>query len=34
MAHEVEEVMPEAVSLHPSGFKQVNYTMLGLPHGA
>lgn len=34
MADEAERVMPEAVSLHPSGFKQVNYTMLGLPHGA
>ena len=34
MADEVEKVMPEAVSLHPSGFKQVNYTMLGLHHGA
>ena len=30
MANEVEKVMPEAVVLHPSGFKMVNYSMLGL----
>jgi hypothetical protein len=28
MADEVEQVKPEAVSLHPSGFKQVNYASL------
>jgi len=30
MADEVEKVMPEAVIHHPSGFKMVNYKMLGL----
>ena len=30
MANEVEKVMPEAVVSHPSGFKMVNYSMLGL----
>ena len=30
MADEVEQVMPEAVVTHPSGFKMVNYEMLGL----
>lgn len=30
MADEVEQVMPEAIVMHPSGFKMVNYTMLGL----
>ena len=30
MADEVEKVMPEAVGTHPSGFKWVNYKMLGL----
>lgn len=30
MADEVEKVMPEAVGVHPSGFKWVNYKMLGL----
>ncbi len=29
MADEVEQVMPEAVVVHPSGFKMVNYSMLG-----
>lgn len=29
MADEVEQVMPEAVMLHPSGYKMVNYSMLG-----
>ena len=29
MAQEVEKVMPEAVSTHPSGFKQVAYGLLG-----
>lgn len=28
MADELEQVMPEAVSVHPSGFKMVNYGML------
>ena len=30
MADEVEEVMPQAVSLHPDGYKLVDYRMLGL----
>jgi len=30
MADEVEKVMPEAVSVHPTGYKQVNYAMLGI----
>lgn len=30
MADEVERVMPEAVSRHSSGYKQVNYRLLGL----
>lgn len=30
MADEVETIMPEAVGVHPSGFKWVNYSMLGL----
>lgn len=30
MADEVEQVMPEAVATHKSGFKLVNYNMLGL----
>jgi hypothetical protein len=30
MADEVEKVMPEAVEVHDSGFKMVNYSMLGL----
>lgn len=29
MADEVEQVMPEAVVLHPNGYKMVNYSMLG-----
>lgn len=29
MAHEVEKVLPEAVSTHETGYKQVNYKMLG-----
>jgi hypothetical protein len=28
MADEVEAVMPEAVALHPSGYKMVNYGMI------
>ena len=30
MADEVERVMPEAVSVHPDGYKRVNYAMLGI----
>lgn len=30
MADEVEVVMPEAVLMHPDGYKQVNYAMLGI----
>ncbi len=30
MADEVEQVMPEAVSIHPNGYKMVNYAMLGI----
>jgi hypothetical protein len=30
MADEVEQVMPEAVSVHPDGYKMVNYAMLGI----
>jgi len=30
MAQEVETVMPEAVSLHPDGYKMVDYAMLGI----
>ncbi|MFN2200045.1 MAG: tail fiber domain-containing protein [Caldilineaceae bacterium] len=33
MADEVEAVMPEAVSVHPNGYKVVNYSMLGIAHG-
>jgi hypothetical protein len=29
MADEVEKVMPEAVLMHPSGYKMVNYGLLG-----
>jgi len=32
MADEVEAIMPEAVSVHPRGFKQVDYAMLGICH--
>lgn len=32
MADEVETVMPEAVSIHPDGYKMVNYGMLGVSH--
>jgi hypothetical protein len=32
MADEVETVMPEAVSIHPDGYKIVNYGMLGISH--
>jgi len=30
MADEVEAVMPEAVSVHPDGYKMVDYAMLGI----
>jgi len=30
MADEVETVMPEAVSMHPDGYKLVNYALLGV----
>ena len=30
MADEVETVMPEAVSVHPDGYKMVDYSMLGI----
>jgi len=30
MADEVETVMPEAVSVHPDGYKMVNYALLGI----
>jgi hypothetical protein len=30
MADEVEAVMPEAVSMHPDGYRQVDYGMLGI----
>jgi hypothetical protein len=30
MADEVGTVMPEAVLVHPDGYKMVNYTMLGI----
>lgn len=30
MADEVENVMPEAVSVHPNGYKMVDYAMLGI----
>src|SRR5208282_5649394 len=30
MADEVESVLPQAVSLHPDGYKRVNYAMLGI----
>jgi hypothetical protein len=32
MADEVETVMPEAVIVHPDGYKMVNYGMLGIVH--
>jgi len=32
MADEVETLMPEAVSVHPDGYKMVNYAMLGISH--
>ncbi len=30
IADEVEKVMPEAVSVHPDGYKMVDYAMLGI----
>jgi len=30
MADEVERVIPEAVFIHPNGYKMVNYAMLGI----
>ena len=30
MAQEVEALMPEAVCVHPDGYKMVNYAMLGI----
>ena len=30
MIDEVERVMPEAVSMHPDGYKRVDYTQLGI----
>jgi hypothetical protein len=30
MIDEVEIVMPEAVSMHPDGYKRVDYAMLGI----
>lgn len=30
MADEVEAVMPSAISVHPGGYKVVDYTMLGV----
>ncbi len=32
MADEVETVIPEAVCMHPDGYKMVNYAMLGIKH--
>jgi hypothetical protein len=32
IAQEVEAVMPEAVCMHPDGYKMVNYAMLGISH--
>jgi hypothetical protein len=28
MAQEVEQIIPEAVSVHPDGYKMVNYSMI------
>lgn len=33
MADEVEAVMPEAVCVHPDGYKMVDYAMLGITQG-
>ena len=32
MVDELEKVMPGAIHIHPDGYKQVNYTMLGINH--
>lgn len=32
MADEVETVLPEAVGVHPAGYKLVDYAMLGIIH--
>jgi len=34
MADEVETVLPEAVSVHPNGYKMVDYAMLGISRPA
>jgi hypothetical protein len=34
MADEVETVLPEAVSMHPDGYKVVDYGMLGISRPA
>ncbi len=34
MADEVDTVMPQAVCVHPDGYKMVNYAMLGISHTA
>lgn len=34
MAQEVETVMPEAVCVHPDGYKTVNYELLGISRSA
>ena len=33
MAEEVESILPQAVCVHPDGYKRVNYAMLGLDLG-
>ncbi len=33
MADEVETVVPDAVFVHPDGYKMVNYAKLGISHG-
>jgi|SRR5271165_3472359 len=30
MADEVESILPQAVSVHPDGYKRVNYALLGI----
>ena len=32
MAQEVEALMPEAVCVHPDGYRIVNYAMIGITH--
>lgn len=32
MAQEVEQVMPEAVTIDENGYRQVNYALLGISH--